>query len=94
MSKPIITIKAEYSDQGNVVATAYDEGSNVIDSATHSSEGWLIDDWGLHDYTVGQDEDGFTKTYKGANTFQHDRIRKIIGQPFVLRYKDIEVEVK
>lgn len=92
MKRPVITIIAEWRGPEYLEATAVDESGKVLDSHVHSSENWLIDDWGLHDYTIGM-ENGFTSATTGANTHHHDKLLGIVGKPFTLVYKDKAVEV-
>lgn len=84
MSK-VITIHATWEGPQFLKAEAVDEAGNVFDSHIHSSESWLINDWGLQDYTIGM-EGGFTTTFPKRNTSHHKRLLEKIGEPFTLVY--------
>lgn len=88
----VITIQAEYSGNG-VLAKAIDENGNQIDSHYHSSDSWLLNDWGLRNYQVFTNDKGMTDTKNGINRLHHDTIYSLLKEPFILEYDGIEVKV-
>ncbi len=68
-----VTIKARQVGTQDWEAVAIYEGK-VVDSHVHSSEGWLLSDWGL----IGND------------SHHHKKISEIVGEPYRLEYQSTD----
>lgn len=81
-----LEIITHYTSDGDLGARVYYNGEK-IDGHTHSSEGWLLDDWGFlgkpapyHDKTLYEAvKEPFTLIYKSTILYNKEVFRRTIN---------------